>query len=111
MSLIYKIVSEAEWARAQASGRFEGSAVDLKDGFIHMSSADQAQETARLHFRGQADLILVSLEADDLGADLKWEPSRGGVLFPHLYGPLDVTLARETRRLTLDAEGMPRLDL
>ncbi len=107
MSLVYKIVGAAEWARAQTSGRFEGSAVDLKDGYIHMSSAEQAQDTARLHFRGQEGLLLVIVDSEALGPNLKWEPSRGGALFPHLYGPLDVALALETRPLTLAQDGAP----
>ncbi len=111
MSLIYKILPKSEWEEALAAGRFTGSAIDLKDGYIHLSTGDQAQDTARLHFRGQAGLYLVTLESDALGAALKWEPSRGGSLFPHLYGPLDVGLALEARPLELDAEGVPQLRL
>ena len=111
MSLIYKILPQGEWDEALAAGRFTGSAIDLKDGYIHLSTGAQAQDTARLHFRGQAGLYLVALDSDALGAALKWEPSRGGSLFPHLYGPLDVALALETRPLSLDAEGVPQLNL
>jgi uncharacterized protein (DUF952 family) len=93
MSLIYKILPRAEWEAALAAGRFEGSAIDRKDGFIHFSAGDQWSETLRLHFAGQRDLVLVGVEADDLGEALKWEPSRGGALFPHLYGALDPNLA------------------
>jgi len=88
MTPIYKILSRREWERAQAVGRFEGSAVDLADGFIHFSAADQWAETARRHFAGQQDLMLLTIDADSLGAALTWEPSRGGALFPHLYAPL-----------------------
>ena len=87
MSLIYKITPRGDWERAEAAGRFEGAAVDLADGFIHFSTAEQAAETAARHFAGEADLLLVAVETDRIG-DLRWEPSRGGDLFPHLYGPL-----------------------
>lgn len=109
MSRIYKILTRAEWANAQAAGRFEGSAVDLADGFIHFSTAAQAQETARRHFAGQADLVVLAVEAGDLGAALKYEPSRGGDLFPHLYGPLDVAAVRAVTEAPLDADGVPQL--
>ncbi len=111
MSRIYKIVDAAAWAQAVAAGRFDGAAIDLTDGYIHFSTAAQAAETARRHFRRQAGLLLVTLETDDfppaLAGALRWEPSRGGDLFPHLYAPLDPALARESRALALDAEGAP----
>jgi uncharacterized protein (DUF952 family) len=107
LSRIYKILSRAEWTAAQAEGRFQGSAVDLQDGFIHFSTAGQAQETARRHFAGQGDLVVLELEADDLGAGLKWEPSRGGDLFPHLYGALDVAYVRGVAEAPLGADGVP----
>jgi uncharacterized protein (DUF952 family) len=109
MGRIYKILPRAEWAAAQAAGRLEGSAVDLADGFIHFSTAAQAQETARRHFAGQADLVVLEVEADDLGPALKFEPSRGGDLFPHLYGPLDVGLVRGVTEAPLDAAGAPQV--
>ncbi len=71
--------------------------VDLRDGFIHFSTAEQAVETAAKHFAGQRDLVLLAVEADALGDALKWEPSRGGALFPHLYAPLDLTLVLQRR--------------
>jgi uncharacterized protein (DUF952 family) len=111
MSRVYKILSAGEWSTAQIQGRFNGSAVDLKDGYIHLSDAAQVQETARLHFRGQEGLVLVILDAEALGAPLKWEPSRAGALFPHLYGALDPALALEARPLTLDADGVPAIAL
>jgi uncharacterized protein (DUF952 family) len=111
MSRVYKIVDGAAWADAVRQGRFDGAAIDLKDGYIHLSTAAQAQETARLHFRGQAGLVLAGFEAQDLGAALTWEPSRGGQLFPHLYAPLDPALARAVTPAPLDADGVPRLDL
>jgi len=109
MSRIYKILSRAEWAQAQAAGRFEGSAVDLADGFIHFSTAAQAQETARRHFAGQAGLVVLEIEGDDLGPALKYEPSRGGDLFPHLYGLLDVAHVLAVTEAPLDADGVPQL--
>jgi len=93
VSLIYKIVSAEEWARAEAGGRFEGAEIDLKDGYIHFSTAEQWPETLRLHFAGRTGLVLVAVEADALGEALKWEPSRGGQLFPHLYGTLPTAVA------------------
>lgn len=109
MSLIFKILPRGEWAAAQATGRFEGSAVDHRDGFIHFSTAAQAQETARRHFAGQADLVVLAVKAEDLGAALRWEPSRGGDLFPHLYGALDVRLVLGVTEAPLGADGAPEL--
>jgi uncharacterized protein (DUF952 family) len=111
MTLVYKILSAQAWAAAEAQGRFEGAAVDLQDGYIHLSSAEQAQETAARHFHGQADLVLAVFDSQALGAALRWEPSRGGALFPHLYAPLDVSLALEVRPLSLGADGVPELGL
>lgn len=107
MTRIYKILAAAEWDAALAAGRFTGSAVDHKDGYIHLSTAAQAGETARLHFAGQSDLVLLELAAEDFGADLKWEPSRGGALFPHLFIPLDPARVRSVRPLALNAAGWP----
>jgi uncharacterized protein (DUF952 family) len=106
---IYKILSAAEWRAAQAAGRFTGSAVDLQDGFIHFSTAAQAQETARRHFAGQAGLVVLEVEADELGEALRWEPSRGGDLFPHLYAPLDAALVRSAAQAPLGPDGVPEL--
>jgi uncharacterized protein (DUF952 family) len=108
---IYKILSRPEWEAARAAGRFEGSAVDLADGFIHFSTAAQAAETARRHFAGQSDLVVLEIEAGDLGVGLRWEPSRGGDLFPHLYGPLEAGLVRRVTDAPLAADGVPKLDL
>lgn len=109
MGLIYKILPQAEWAAALAIGQFVGSAVDLADGFIHFSTGAQAAETARRYFKDKPDLAVLVLEAADLGEGLKWEASRGGDLFPHLYGPLDCVLVREARLASLDSEGLPQL--
>lgn len=109
MSRIYKILSRAEWEAARAAGRFAGSAVDRADGYIHFSTAAQAQETARRHFAGQPDLVVLEIESADLGAALRWEPSRGGDLFPHLYGPLDPAAVRGVVEAPLDGDGVPKL--
>jgi uncharacterized protein (DUF952 family) len=109
--MAYKIVSATEWQAACDKGRFEGSSVDLQDGYIHLSAADQVQETAAKHFQGQTDLRLVVLDIDALGAAVKWEPSRGGRLFPHLYAPLDVSLALAVRPLPLGPDGIPEVVL
>lgn len=103
---IYKIVHQAEWCAAEALGRFAGSPVDLKDGFIHFSTAAQAPETAAKHFAGANDLLLVAVDAALL--DLKWEVSRGGALFPHLYGDLPLSAVRSVDPLPLCASGEHR---
>jgi uncharacterized protein (DUF952 family) len=107
LSRIYKILSRAEWSKAHEAGRFLGSGIDLADGYIHFSTAAQAQETARRHFAGQDDLVVLEVEADDLGAALRWEPSRGGDLFPHLHGALDAALVRYVTDAPLGADGTP----
>jgi|SRR5579863_5338123 len=86
--LIYKILAAAEWQAAERAGIFRGAGIDLSDGYIHFSTAAQAAETVAKHFAGQRDLVLVAVDAEKLGAALKWETSRGGALFPHLYGTL-----------------------
>ena len=86
--LIYKLLSIDEWRAAQAVGEFRGSAVDLADGYVHFSTGEQVVETAARHFAGQPGLLLLAIDADRLGEDLRWEPSRGGALFPHLYASL-----------------------
>jgi len=86
--LIYKIFRPAEWAELRAKGQTAGAPVDVADGFVHFSTAAQLAETCARHFVGERGLILLALEAETLGDALKWEPSRGGALFPHLYRPL-----------------------
>jgi uncharacterized protein (DUF952 family) len=86
--VIYKLVSAGEWAAAQERGHYAGSAVDRRDGFIHLSGRDQVVETAGRHFAGQTGLTLLAVDPERLGDDLRWETSRGGALFPHLYAPL-----------------------
>ncbi|MEL6210725.1 MAG: DUF952 domain-containing protein, partial [Pseudomonadota bacterium] len=83
--LIYKIFRPGEWAALEQAGETAGAPIDVSDGFVHFSTAAQAAETAAKHFAGEGDLVLVAVDAEGLGADLKWEPSRGGALFPHLY--------------------------
>jgi uncharacterized protein (DUF952 family) len=109
MSKIYKILPRSEWDAARAAGSFAGSAVDLADGFIHFSGQDTAQRTAALYFKDQADLMLLTVEADHLGEALKWEASRGGALFPHLFRALGVDEVQAERGLELDADGVPIL--
>lgn len=98
MPLIYKIFRDAEYAEFVSAGETKGAPIDLSDGYIHLSTRDQVAETAAKHFAGERDLKLLGIESDDLGEALKWEPSRGGALFPHLYRALrqeDVRLARD----------------
>lgn len=108
MTVIYKIVPAALWGQAERAGVFRGSEVDLRDGFIHFSTAAQAEETAARHFAGQSDLLLVSIDHDRLGAALKWEPSRGGALFPHLYGELALSVVLSVAPLPLGPDGRHR---
>ena len=103
--IIYKILPEALWRAAEAAGRFDGAPVDVEDGFIHFSTASQVRDTAARHFAGQSGLVLVAVEAGRLGEALKWEPSRGGALFPHLYASLDPAAALWTRKLPLAVGG------
>ncbi len=102
---IYKICTAAQWAEAERTGEFVGSPVDRADGYIHFSTAGQAPETAAKHFARIGDLVLVAVAAEDLGDALKWEPSRGGALFPHLYGVLPMSAVQSVTRLPLDADG------
>ena len=86
--LIFKIFRPDEWAALRKDGQTVGAPIDLADGYIHFSTASQAEETAAKHFANAGDLMLIAVEAEPLGDDLKWEASRGGQLFPHLYRPL-----------------------
>lgn len=104
--LVYKIAPAVLWREAEAAGLFRGAPVDLADGFIHFSTAGQARETAARHFAGRADLLLIAVEAAALGDALRWEPSRGGALFPHLYGPLPMGAVRRVADLPLGADGL-----
>jgi len=113
MPTLYKICPAALWREAEREGIFRGSAHDMRDGFIHFSTAGQVAETAAKHFAGQDDLLLIAVEAAALGTALKWEPSRGGALFPHLYGELDFNAVLTVAPLPLAAGGrhaIPPLD-
>lgn len=105
MPLIYKIVPSPLWRDAEAQGALEGSAVDRADGFIHFSTADQARETAAKHFVGQSDLLLVAIDPAKLGQALKYEVSRAGALFPHLYAPLPCAAVAWIKPLPLGEDG------
>lgn len=106
MTIIYKISPREAWQQAEAAGRFTGAPVDHRDGYIHFSTATQARETAAKHFAGMADLVLVAVDGDSLGSALKWEPSRGGALFPHLYAELPMSAVRWVKPLPLGADGL-----
>jgi uncharacterized protein (DUF952 family) len=110
VSHVYKLLRAGEWEAALARGVFEGSAVDLADGFIHFSTAAQAAETGRRYFSGVDDLLLLQIEAGALGPALRWEPSRGGDLFPHLYATLPCDFVLAARPVALDGAGAPLLD-
>jgi uncharacterized protein (DUF952 family) len=105
MPTIYKICPGPLWHDAERAGVFRGSAVDIRDGFIHFSTAAQAVETAAKHFVGQHDLLLLYVDTVSLGDKLKWEPSRGGALFPHLYGDLDLAAVTRVDSLPVDTNG------
>ena len=105
--LSIKIVATEEWIEAEAAGVFTGAPVDLADGFIHFSTAEQAPETAAKWFAGRDDLTLAAIDAEALGKDLRWEPSRGGALFPHLYAPLPMSAVVWSRPLPLGPDGAP----
>lgn len=103
---IYKISPRSLWLNAEAKGVFDGAPVDLADGFIHFSTAEQAVETAEKHFRGQDDLLLIAVDTAKLGPSLKFEPSRGGALFPHLYAPLEMDAVIWVKPLAMRADGL-----
>jgi uncharacterized protein (DUF952 family) len=102
---IFKLCTEAHWQQAERAGVFLGTEVDRRDGYIHFSAADQLAETATKHFSAVRDLVLVAVDGPSLGPRLKWELSRGGALFPHLYGSLPLRSVSWVKRLLLDAGG------
>jgi len=104
--MIYKITFVPVWTAACRKGLFEGSPDDRRDGYIHFSTAEQVQVTAEKYYRGREDLLLVAFEEKELPA-LKWEPSRGGELFPHLYAPLPTARAVWAKPLALGDDGIP----
>lgn len=105
MTTIYKICPASSWREAERQGVYRGSADDARDGFIHFSTAQQVAGTAAKHFAGQSGLFLVAIDADMLGDALKWEPSRGGDLFPHLYGELDLASVQDVFDLRARSDG------
>lgn len=106
---IYKILRPAEWDALQQNQVFEGSPDDIRDGFIHLSTQQQVAGTLAKHFAGAGTLILITLEPEDLGADLKWEPSRGGALFPHLYATLKLADVKQVQTLSSDGSNTAQL--
>jgi len=108
MPTLYKIVPASLWRQAEKEGVFRGSEHDRRDGFIHFSTAAQAAETAAKHFAGQHDLLLIAVDGAALGGALKWEPSRGGALFPHLYGELALNAVISIAALPLGPDGKHR---
>ena len=102
---IYKIATAQDWAAAREAGRLAGTPVDLADGYIHFSTAAQLAETLDKHYRGQSGLVLATIDPGLIEADLRWEPSRGGQLFPHLYGPLSMSAVIAERALDARADG------
>jgi uncharacterized protein (DUF952 family) len=102
---IYKICDAALWREAERAGVFGGAPVDLADGYIHFSTAEQVAETAARHFAAAPDLVLVAVDAAVLGGALHYEPSRGGALFPHLYGKLPLSVVRWVKPLPLGPQG------
>ena len=105
MTLIYKICDLEAWRQAEAAGRFDGAPVDLADGYIHFSTAGQVRATAERHFAGRFHLVLVAVEAEALGPALRFERSRGGELFPHLYAPLPLSAVAWTAPLPVGQDG------
>jgi len=104
--MILKIVSREQWAAATEAGVFRGAEIDLEDGYIHFSSVDQVAETAAKHFAGQRDLLLVAVNGNKWGDSLRWEASRGGQLFPHLYSELKVELVDNVWELPVGKDGL-----
>jgi uncharacterized protein (DUF952 family) len=102
---IYKICPQSLWREAERCGWFTGSPADHADGYVHFSTPEQLRETAEKHFAGAAELVLLTVEADALGDALRWEPSRGGALFPHLYAALPVSAVTRVDVLPLAADG------
>ena len=105
MSLIYKICSAVVWQEARQAGSLRASADDARDGFIHFSTAAQLPETLSKHFAGRDDLVLLTVAEDAVRPHLRWEPARGGALFPHLYGALSVRAVQGAQAIGLGADG------
>lgn len=110
---IYKITTNALWAKVQTEGVLEGMPIDINDGYMHFSTAEQLVETLSLHFRGQSDIVVLKVALAPIAENVKWEPSRGGALFPHLYGQLSTDHIVKSGPASVDADGktqMPDLD-
>jgi uncharacterized protein (DUF952 family) len=105
--LIYHMCLREEWELAVKSGAYAGSSQDRADGFIHFSTAEQLPQSARRHRRGQAGLVLLTVDPEVLSEALRWEPSRDGALFPHLYGTLPLSAVISVCDMPLDADGVP----
>lgn len=103
MSCVYKILRPSEWEAFDAAGRFDGAPIDLADGYVHLSAADQVRQTLALYFADEPAPVIVACDVERLGAALRWEASRGGALFPHFYGVLE-------RAHVADAAPAPRID-
>ncbi len=108
-TIIFKILTRQQWLEAEIMGVFKGAPIDIEDGFIHLSTAAQVQETADKHFSGIDGLVLAAVDANALGDALLYEPSRGGALFPHLYGQLDLKAVRWAKPMPLGADGRHQL--
>ncbi len=108
--IVFKIVTAADWAEATKTEHYRGSQDDRRDGFIHLSEQHQLSGTLEKHFKGKDDLVIIAFEAAQLGPKLKWEVSRGGELFPHLYGDIAASQALWHRPLLLDGYGVPQLE-
>jgi uncharacterized protein (DUF952 family) len=111
MASVYKVLPAADWHAAQSGGVYHGSPVDLRDGFIHFSTAEQLAETLRRHFAGARDLVLLWVDSEAItpASAWRWEPSRGGALFPHLYAALPVSAVLRAQPLALDEHGVHQL--
>ena len=105
MSIIYKICPTFLWREAERAGSFQGAPIDIQDEYLHFSTAEQVRETAARHFAGQDNLLLIAVDADSLGKALRYEPSRGGDLFPHLYAPLNHSAVLWVKQLPLGTDG------
>ncbi|MBI1364402.1 MAG: DUF952 domain-containing protein [Alphaproteobacteria bacterium] len=102
---MYRLIAAADWQAARSAGLVPLRDIDRRDGYLHLSTGDQVLETARLHFAGAADLVALEIDESALEGDIKFEPARGGELFPHLYGTLPVSAVRRARRLLAAADG------
>ena len=109
-AVIYRLMARAAWLEAERAGAFHGSVHDLRDGFIHFSTAAQVRETAAKHYAGELDLVLLHVSVAALAAPLRWEVSRNGELFPHLYGALPLSAVQRVESLPLGPDGAHRFD-